>query len=227
MRRTIARAASLPKPFANRKRRPELKKEALLKTAAHLFLEKGFRGTSMDDIAEQLDITKPALYHYFKNKEELLIGCYHSGFRDILARMERALKPEHSGIEKVRAFLHAWIEIVTTTEFGRCVATLDDMELSPVARDGVRKLKKQIDLTLRKNIGEGIADGTLKPCDARLVAFAFGGAVNAIGIWYDPRGKLKPEEFADTYAAILIHGVGAAPAPRKKTSSKRSSEAKS
>jgi AcrR family transcriptional regulator len=204
-----SRAQEPHEAFKTRKRKPELKREAVLLTAAHLFVTQGYRRTSMEDIADSLAITKPALYHYFTSKEDILVGCYSHGIANILARLEHEEKATGTGLEKTRAFLHAWIELVTTMEFGQCVVTLDDNELTPVARREVRKLKKRMDRTLRQRIAEGVEDGTIKPCNIRLVAFAFGGAINSIGTWYDPKGKLNPSEFTNAYSEILIDGVSA------------------
>jgi AcrR family transcriptional regulator len=193
--------------FQNRKRKPQLKRDAVLLTAAHLFLKQGYRRTSMEDIADQLEITKPALYHYFTSKDDILVGCYSHGITNILARLDHADKSSGTGLEKTREFLHVWIEVITTLEFGQCVVTLDDNELAPMARREVRKLKRRIDRMLRERISEGVADGTIKPCDERLVAFAFGGAINSIGTWYDPAGKLDHAAFASAFTDILIDGV--------------------
>ncbi len=78
------------KAFENRKRKPELKREAVLLTAAHLFLKQGYRRTSMEDIADRLEITKPALYHYFMSKDDILVGCYSHGIANILGRLKHA-----------------------------------------------------------------------------------------------------------------------------------------
>ena len=205
--------------FANRKRKPELKREAVLLTAAHLFLQKGYRRTSMEGIADRLEITKPALYHYFSSKEDILVGCYSHGIANILARLDHADKASGTGLERTREFLHEWIDVITTLEFGQCVVTLDDNELTPAARREVRKLKRRMDRTLRERISDGVADGTIKPCDVRLVAFAFGGAINSIGTWYNPEGKLSHAEFASAYTDILIDGISTVPTkkPRVKT----------
>ena len=61
------------KAFASRRRDPATKREAVLQTAAQLFLEKSFGRTSLKDVADRLNITKPALYHYFRNKEQILL----------------------------------------------------------------------------------------------------------------------------------------------------------
>src|ERR1019366_6904818 len=75
-------ASASPSPrkvFADRRRDPATKRGAVLKTAAQLFLEKSYGRTSMNDVAERLHITKPALYHYFDNKEDILVECYRLG----------------------------------------------------------------------------------------------------------------------------------------------------
>jgi AcrR family transcriptional regulator len=53
------------KAFQVRQRNLDEKRDAVLQTAAHLFLEQGYRRTSMGELAKRLKITKPALYHYF------------------------------------------------------------------------------------------------------------------------------------------------------------------
>ena len=72
-------AAPQIKAFATRRRDPATKRVAVLETAAQLFLEKSYTRASMNDVAERLRITKPALYHYFQNKEQILIECYRMG----------------------------------------------------------------------------------------------------------------------------------------------------
>jgi AcrR family transcriptional regulator len=47
-------------------------KESIVKTALELFLQNGYEKTSMNDIAREVGITKPAIYHHFKNKDQLI-----------------------------------------------------------------------------------------------------------------------------------------------------------
>ena len=193
--------------FANRRRDPETKREAVLQTAAQLFLEKSYSRTSMNDVAERLLITKPALYHYFRNKEEILLECYRLG----TAMIEEILNDiaEHcgSGIEKVQAFIYSYANVMTVN-FGRCVMRLDEGDLSEQAFADVRKYKRKIDRRLRGFLQEGIADGSIAACDPKLAAFAIAGALNWICIWYEPNGPNSPEEIAAQFARVLTLGLG-------------------
>lgn len=194
------------KAFADRRRDPETKREAVLQTAAQLFLEKSYGRASMNDVAARLNITKPALYHYFRNKEEILLGCYQIGTAMIEETLGEIAAHCGTGLEKVEAFIYSYTNVMTVN-FGRCVMRLDEGDLSPEAYKDVRNYKRKIDRRLRSFIQEGIADGSIAPCDAKLAAFAIAGALNWICIWYEPNGPLSPEEIAAQYAQTLTRGL--------------------
>ena len=194
------------KAFANRRRDPATKREAVLQTAAQLFLEKSYRRTTMNDVADRLKITKPALYHYFPNKEEILLGCYRWGATLIEECLDEIAGHCGSGLEKVEAFIESYATVMTVN-FGRCVMRMDEGDLSEAARAGVRSYKRKIDRRLRSFLEEGMADGSIAPSDPKLAAFAIAGAMNWICMWYEPEGALSPDEIAAHFARTLTRGL--------------------
>jgi AcrR family transcriptional regulator len=192
--------------FVSRRRDPATKREAILQTAAQLFLEKSYGRTSLNDVAERLKITKPALYHYFRNKEEIVLGCYRLGAAMIGDSLDEIAITYGSGLEKVEAFIYSYANVMTVN-FGRCVMRLDEGDLSDAARAEVRGYKKAIDRRLRSFIQEGIEDGSIAPCDSKIAAFSIAGAVNSICLWYKPDGALSPEEIATQFARTLTRGL--------------------
>ena len=197
------------KAFASRRRDPVTKREAVLKTAAELFLEKSYGRTSLNDVARRLSVTKPALYHYFHNKEDILLGCYGWGTRLIEESLSEIADHDGTGLEKVEAFIHSYAHVMTAN-FGRCVMRLDEGDLSPDARAKVRSYKKKIDRRLRSFIQEGIKDRSIASCDAKIVAFAIAGALNWICMWYEPEGALSAQEIASQFARTLTRGLAGA-----------------
>jgi AcrR family transcriptional regulator len=195
------------KAFQVRQRSMDIKRDAVLRTAAHLFLEHGYRKSSMSLLANQLKITKPALYYYFRNKEEILVACYRAGIAHIDTLLEEASGNSGTGLQRLAMYVETYAAAVVAHEFGRCVAMLDESELSPRTRREVRTMKRRMDSTLRGYVEEGVADGSIVPCNAKLVAFAIAGAINWIGAWYRPDGDLKPEQIAREYARILTRGL--------------------
>jgi AcrR family transcriptional regulator len=194
------------KAFANRRRDPETKREAVLQTAAQLFLEKSYSRTSLNDVAERLHITKPALYHYFHNKEQILLECYRLGTGMIEEILNGIAAHCGTGLEKVEAFIQAYANVMTVN-FGRCVMRMDEGDLSREAFAEVRAYKRKIDRRLRSFIQEGIEDGSITPCDPKLAAFSIAGALNWICVWYEPDGPLSAEEIAAQYTRTLTRGL--------------------
>ena len=194
------------KAFASRRRDPATKREAVLQTAAQLFLEKSYGRTSLNDVAERLNITKPALYHYFRSKEEILLECYRLGTGLIEEILNEIAAHCGTGLEKVEAFIYSYANVMTVN-FGRCVMRLDQGDLSDDALGEVRSYKRKIDRRLRSFIQEGIGDGSITPCDPKIAAFSIAGALNWICMWYEPDGALSAEEIATQFARTLTQGL--------------------
>jgi AcrR family transcriptional regulator len=194
------------KAFASRRRDPATKREAVLKTAAQLFLEKSYGRTSLNDVAERLNITKPALYQYFRNKEEILLECYRWGCGLIEKSLNEIAGHGGTGLEKVEAFIYSYANVMTVN-FGRCVMRLDEGDLSPEARAEIRSYKRKIDRRLRSFIQEGIDDGSITRCDPKIAAFSIAGAVNWICMWYEPEGPLPAEKISSQFARTLTEGL--------------------
>ena len=130
-------------PFEDRRRARGRKKEAVLRMAVRLFLENGVHRTSLAEVAAALNITKPALYNYFRSKDEILFECcrlgremYEAGIADIAAR-------DGSGLEKLQALIRSYAKVITQ-DFGQCLVRFDDRELSPEARADIRRAKRRI-----------------------------------------------------------------------------------
>lgn len=191
--------------FVDRRRDPDTKKDAVLHVAVRLFLERGFWRTSLTDVAETLNVTKPALYHYFRNKEEIYLECYRRGISLIEANLAKLRANGGTGLEKVAAFIYSYA-VVIAGDFERCVVRQDDRELSPKARSEIRSYKRNIDRDLRRFIEEGVEDGSIRPCDVKLTAFSITGAVNSLALWFDPHGDLSAQQVAAAFTKTLTEG---------------------
>jgi len=182
------------------------KRDAVLRTAAKLFNEKGFHATSLDEVAERLNVTKPTLYYYVKNKDEILFDCVHAGLDMVRAGVAEAGRSGGTALDKLQACMRAYADVVTQ-DFGMCVIRVGEDPLPAAGRKKLRLLKAQIDLEFRKVIEQGIAEGSLEPCNAKLAAFMLAGALSWIGRWYRPDGELSRDELAEQGIAMLLNGI--------------------
>ncbi|KIZ47303.1 MULTISPECIES: TetR/AcrR family transcriptional regulator [Rhodopseudomonas] len=201
-------------PFESRRRARDEKREAVLRTAVQLFLEQGYHRVTLNDVAERLNITKPALYNYFRGKEDILFECCVLGRErvdEVIAEIDAG---GGAGLAKLRRLIRAYAEVMTS-DYGASLVRFDTRDLSEANARTVRDAKKSIDRTFRQYVTDGIADGTIKPCDAKMAAFAIAGSLNWIGHWFQRDGELSAEQVADEFATRLTEGL-AARRPRKK-----------
>lgn len=201
-------ATPSPSPFRTAEQRladREAKRAALLLAAARMFNSRGFHASSLEDVAASVGVTKPTIYHYLGNKEQVLIECMRIGLVQLQEAAERARKEPGMAIDRLRAFLHRYAE-VNMAEFGQCVIRTGDELLSPESVTRLRELKRTIDTALRDFIREGVADGSIMRCNVKMTAFALAGAVNWISKWYDPDGPQSPDEIAEQVVAVLEGG---------------------
>lgn len=201
-------------PFESRRRARDEKREAVLRTAVQLFLEQGYHGTTLNDVAERLNITKPALYNYFRGKDEILYECWAIGHERVDDCIAEINSSDGSGLVKLRKLIVRYAEVMTT-DYGKSLVRFDVRDLTDHNRKLVQASKRKIDRAFRAYIKDGIADGSIRPCDVKLSAFAIAGSLNWIGHWYQPGGALPAEEIASEFAIRLTEGL-ATKSPRKK-----------
>lgn len=98
-----------------------------------LFNERGFNATSLDDVANALQVTKPTIYHYFENKDDILFECVKLGLESIRKAAEAVESAGGTGIERLTALMRDFA-IIMTKDFRMCVTRTADHELSSSSR---------------------------------------------------------------------------------------------
>ena len=189
-----------------REQERELKREAVVLAAAQVFNERGYHHTTLDAVAEKLNVTKPTIYYYVSNKEEILCECFRTGCGVLIDAADEVEQSDLSGIDKLAAFMRRYAELVTT-DFVMNVVRLDLYGLEPETKAEIGKLKSAVDRRFRNYLEEGIQNGTIADCDPKLTAFALAGALNWIGRWYQPDGPLQPSEIAEAIVNRLVEGL--------------------
>ena len=194
------------KKEAERKQERALKREAVLAAAAHVFSEWGYHRASLDEVARVLNVTKPTLYYYFKNKEAMLFACIQHGLDRLDAAADFADDARASGMERLVAYLRRYAAVIDS-DFGRCAVRISDTELSGQSRKKVRRIKGVIDRQIRALVSAGIEDGSIASSDPKVTAFALAGALNSIGQWPPGEASLPGGKLADEYIALLVQGL--------------------
>lgn len=179
------------------------KRDAVLLTAVQMFNERGFHATSLDDVAARLGVTKPVIYHYFGNKDQVLLACVRTGVDQLLEAAAESRQVAGNGFVRLRDFLVRYA-LINMADFGRCVIRTGDELLSPESRQEFRAIKREVDRAMREMIRQAVADGSAVVEDVRIAAFALAGALNWPARWQRRDGPLSPEEVARQLVDFLI-----------------------
>ena len=180
-----------------------LKRQVVIQTAARTFNERGFYKTTLADIAEELHIAKPTIYHYFKNKDEILFECHRIGIEQITGK---PLPERVNGVSQLKEFIERYVRMVVS-DFGTCLVLTGTTALEPQNRDVVRRGRKQIDNMLRDIIARGIADGSILPCDPKTTASFIFGQMNWIPYWYHSDGEVSVDELVERQIEFVMRSL--------------------
>jgi AcrR family transcriptional regulator len=183
------------------------REDQLLETAARLFREKGYHNTSMQDLADALDMQKGSLYYYIESKEELL--------RRLL---ERATSFLASQIDEIYASNLPPAEKLRWAVENHAVTMMDHVDLVAVYLQEYRNLpprrlqealavRKHYEQVLMQIVHDGIAVGDFRPTNVKMAVFGLLGMVNWTHQWFSPEGLFTSQEIAATLSDLALHGL--------------------
>ena len=205
-----ARRAAATSPWSEKRIRSDKgrarKRDVLLRTAARLFITEGFHTTSLDRLAESLGITKPTLYYYFKDKDDILFRCEEIAATRVLQWITEALDAEGPSIDRLMGFFRKYI-LAVTDDYLRCFILIEEAALSDVNRRRIRRSERRINNMVRDLVERGIADGSIAPCDSQIATFTMFGSANWVAHWYKPEGDLTSEQIADRMTGQFVSGL--------------------
>jgi AcrR family transcriptional regulator len=188
----------------------------IIRTAARIFVQKGYDKASIDDVAEALKVSKPTIYYYLKNKESILVEIVMLAVEQI----DEAVgdHPEHTGLMRVDAFMRRYIDAMLD-DLGMCMF----LNFNQVARTDsvkrVRSAQRQLHERLHQAVLAGVKDGSIATSDPSVVTQMIFGAYHSIPHWYRPNGPLTPDDIHTRMMETLMHGIatnGAAKGPGRR-----------
>jgi len=184
---------------------PETRKDEVIRIAARLFAAKGYHATTLDEIAEEIGVTKPALYYYITSKEDILRSIVNR----IMEPMEEVCQVGRSALsprEKIERMIR--ILVMFSTERGETtLIAFEQANILPKrSRDALRRRQKDVEDIVQQTLKEGVEAGTFVVPDIKITCFAILAVANWTYRWFDPAGNLTPREIADQFISLLEHG---------------------
>ncbi|MGV9863371.1 TetR/AcrR family transcriptional regulator [Rhodococcus koreensis] len=177
-----------PKQSSRVSRRRDRRKAEIVRTATELLSANGYQGMSLEDVAEQTDIAKATLYHYFSGKDELVRAVLEALTVDVIVRLEAALAEVEgrSYLEQLRALIREQVRILTDT--APEVATVFSWPKSwPESFDEIIKdSRRRHDAIFRTVVEGGIAAGEFDCPHPDVALHCLHGVLNQSSLWIRP-----------------------------------------
>lgn len=194
----------------------ESRKEQILKTAANIFREKTYHGTTLRDIADSVGIREGSLYYHIESKENLLVDIILDSveaWHDYLTRVENAdLSPD----ERLKQIIRGHVKFnIDYREASTLYITEKNVISSLHILDKITAAFNRRDEIMARTIEDGIQSGLYRPVDVRVAVLAIVGLCNSILFWYRPDGRLSYQEIADKFYDLTHHALVAAAHPAK------------
>jgi AcrR family transcriptional regulator len=182
--------------------------ERISAAAVGLFSEKGFDATSVQEIVERAQVTKGALYHYYRSKDDLLYEIYHVLIGQQLADLDRILATGDAPPPTLRAIIVDLVETTAARLGETAVFTREMHKLAEEKMAALRGDRRRYQDAFRSVVARGQRDGvfatTASPEVVILIVF---GIVNQLPQWYRHDGEKSPRELADEIADFVLAGL--------------------
>jgi AcrR family transcriptional regulator len=172
----------------------EFKRLRILEEARELFFLQGYEATTLDAIAERLNVTKPFIYSYFKNKSEILNAICHVGISRSLASLDEALASGLAPREMLRLIIESVTSIVLANQKYLVVYLREEKNLDKKEAKQLMLLRKEFSVRLARLLEAGTQTREFDVDDALLTAVSIGGMITWLATWYRPRGHWSQTE---------------------------------
>jgi TetR/AcrR family transcriptional regulator, cholesterol catabolism regulator len=189
----------------------------ILEKSAQLFGDRGVEETSLNDIAEQMRLSKATIYHYFVSKEEI----YSDIVIDILERLAVALRaavsPDDAADHQLQSYMETYAQFLDENFWGFTTVLMGFGGIRQAnQRSRALRLREEVREILRDIVRTGIKSGAFRKADPKVTARAIISMLNWMARWYKPDGSKRAAKFAAEFANLAIHGLqGPSVDPRK------------
>jgi len=194
---------------------PNNTKEKVIRCAIDLFATKGFRGTSIRDIASAMGMSISNIYHYFGSKEGLLLAIleYASGL--LVDGLKEIAASELEPVDRFRRMLVTHIRLSRENYREAKIFFLDEDHLAPEGKEVNRQIQRNVLAIYLDQLEALQKQGLVKSRSLTVTAFNIFALINWHMRWFDPEGPLTLDETIEEIVSFVMHGIGGPPSPHE------------
>jgi len=182
-------------------------RDDILDAAAQIFSQKGYHGTSMQDIALAVNLQKGSLYYHVSSKQEILLELLNRGLDLLIERVNAALEEPASPDERLRRAMRIYLQTLAEYQDLAVVLLLEHRSLEPEFHNRHIPRRDRFERIWRDLIVAGQESGIFSCAHPSLTARALLGVMNWTVTWYNRDGALSSNEIAEQFANLFLLGL--------------------
>ncbi|NIM93845.1 MAG: TetR family transcriptional regulator [Anaerolineales bacterium] len=184
-----------------------MRRSDIIQAAAQIFRQKGYHATSMQDIADAVQLQKASLYHHVTSKQDILFTILEQALDLLIADMHSVVESELSPDEKLRLAMQVYMGRLAEDADLSAVLLLEHRSLEHKLRSRHVKRRDRYEGLWRQIVKEGVEKGVFRPVDVAVVSFAILGVQNWMITWFREGGKYSALELADHFSDLFLRGL--------------------
>jgi AcrR family transcriptional regulator len=180
--------------------------QEIIRVAAEGFSARGYRATTLDNVAQRVGISKVTLYRYCHSKEELLIKVFERTIAVFREGLHRICAQKTAPEEKLRQIIRHQVRLMADHRDFLAVFFSEESHLPTTMAERARQEKRDYNRLIEGVIRQGVRQGSLVAIPAKILGFMILGVCNWLYQWYRPEGELSADEVARMFTLILEKG---------------------
>ncbi len=210
MAERAALVSAEPPPGEARQRGPQTQEE-IRRAAVRLFAQLGYHATSMRAIAAAAGVQPAAIYHWYENKEAILVELQDDFMAQLEARVDAAVAGQRRPALRLAAAVREHVVFHGRHQRWAFATDSEIRALGESARAALVAKRDAYQARFTEAIRDGIRDGELRTSEARVATYAILLQCTGVDLWFDPAGPLSLEEVAELHVELVLGSLQASP----------------
>lgn len=194
--------------MAQRRLSAEARRAQLIAVAREVFVEDGYHGAGMEQIASRAGVTKPVLYQHFESKKELYLALLAEDMAALQDQIESALDAAKTNRERIRWSLAAYFEFIERNEGSFHLLFRETLGAEPDFREVIERFRDSVASRIGKIIAE---EASLSVEASVLLARAVMGMGESAAQWWLERRTVDKDEVLKDLSVLAWRGLAGLP----------------
>lgn len=176
-------------------------------TAAQIFFTKGYNATSLNDIADALNITKAGLYYYVESKQDLLYRIIKLGLDDVKAEVLEPAREIEDAEKRLRFIISNHARLSAGGNHAVIIISHEVDALNFDQKQEVLQRRREYFEFIRNTLVQLESQGKLQNIDLTTATFTLLGMIIWLARWFSPNGKMSVENVCEDICEMALRGI--------------------